>query len=67
MPMQDGMPYKLICTIKISLSESCRHAIRPVVQEHRIYLCAGGSHEVAQREAMIYSFFAMCKNIRSIH
>ncbi len=35
-------------------------AIRPLTLDHKNYLFAG-SHEAAQRVAMIYSFFAICK------
>lgn len=37
------------------------NAIRPVALVRKNYLFAG-SHEAAQRAAMIYSFFAICKN-----
>lgn len=36
------------------------NAIRPVALGRKNYLFAG-SHEAAQRAAMIYSFFAICK------
>ena len=36
------------------------NAIRPIALGRKNYLFAG-SHEVAQRSAMIYSFFAICK------
>lgn len=36
------------------------NAIRPITLGHKNYLFAG-SHEAAQRAAMLYSFFAMCK------
>ena len=36
------------------------NAIRPVAQGRKNYLFAG-SHQAAQRAAMIYSFFAICK------
>ncbi|AHM62809.1 transposase [Flammeovirgaceae bacterium 311] len=36
------------------------NAIRPVVLGRKNYLFAG-SHQAAQRAAMIYSFFAICK------
>ena len=36
------------------------NAIRPVALGRKNYLFAG-SHEAAQRSAMIYSFFAICK------
>ena len=36
------------------------NAIRPVALGRKNYLFAG-SHQSAQRAAMIYSFFAMCK------
>ncbi|MBD1432389.1 hypothetical protein H8B06_06100 [Sphingobacterium sp. DN00404] len=35
-------------------------ALRPVALGRKNYLFAG-SHEAAQRSAMIYSFFAICK------
>jgi transposase len=38
----------------------CENAIRPVALGRKNYLFAG-SHEAAQRAAMIYSFFAICK------
>ncbi|PRD44089.1 IS66 family transposase, partial [Sphingobacterium haloxyli] len=38
----------------------CENAIRPVALGRKNYLFAG-SHEAAQRSAMIYSFFAICK------
>ncbi|SDC42650.1 Transposase [Pedobacter soli] len=38
------------------------NAIRPVALGRKNYLFAG-SHEAAQRAAMIYSFFAICKKI----
>src|SRR5690606_19170010 len=41
----------------------CENAIRPVALGRKNYLFAG-SHEAAQRSAMIYSFFAICKNMR---
>jgi transposase len=36
------------------------NAIRPIALGRKNYLFAG-SHEAAQRAAMIYSFFAICK------
>jgi len=36
------------------------NAIRPIALGRKNYLFAG-SHDVAQRSAMIYSFFAICK------
>lgn len=36
------------------------NAIRPIALGRKNYLFAG-SHEAAQRSAMIYSFFAICK------
>jgi transposase len=36
------------------------NAVRPVALGRKNYLFAG-SHEAAQRSAMIYSFFAICK------
>src|SRR5690606_5195399 len=38
----------------------CENAIRPVALGRKNWLFAG-SHEAAQRSAMIYSFFAICK------
>src|SRR5690606_4140123 len=38
----------------------CENAIRPVALGRKNYLFAG-SHEAAQRSAMIYSFFAICR------
>lgn len=41
-------------------NNSIENAIRPVALGRKNYLFAG-SHEAAQRSAMIYSFFAICK------
>ena len=41
-------------------TNQCENAIRPCCLGRRNYLFAG-SHEAAQRAAMIYSFFAICK------
>jgi len=38
----------------------CENALRPIPLGRKNYLFAG-SHEAAQRAAMIYSFFAICK------
>ena len=38
----------------------CENALRPIALGRKNYLFAG-SHEAAQRSAMIYSFFAICK------
>ncbi|MFC3562503.1 IS66 family transposase [Pedobacter jamesrossensis] len=38
----------------------CENALRPISLGRKNYLFAG-SHEAAQRSAMIYSFFAICK------
>jgi transposase len=41
-------------------NNAIENKIRPVALGRKNYLFAG-SHEAAQRAAMIYSFFAMCK------
>src|SRR5690606_11085916 len=41
-------------------TNQCENALRPISLGRKNYLFAG-SHEAAQRAAMIYSFFAICK------
>ena len=62
MLMHAGMLYQLIYTTGNLLIDNnlVENAIRPVALGRKNYLFAG-SHEAAQRSAMIYSFFAICK------
>src|SRR5690606_38131910 len=64
MPTHVGMRYQLIYTMETyrSIITLSRMPSVPLRWDEKNYLFAG-SHEAAQRSAMIYSLFAICKKI----